>query len=139
MARFVKNKQVQDEFKRSLEIVEKDWSLNLERQLLDIREGIARQMERRSMSRSDLAKTLNTSRAYVTQLLSGSENIRLSTLFKVAFALGLKPVIQFKEEEDELLESFFGGRGHEKPTKQVSTSETVIVYEMPLEGRYERA
>jgi transcriptional regulator with XRE-family HTH domain len=138
MAQFIKNKQVQDEFKRALEIIDKDWSLNLERQLLDVRERISQQMDKRNMTRADLAKTLNSSRAYVTQLLSGKENIRLSTLFKVSFALGLKPVIQFQDEDDELLESFFRSRVHQEPTRQLSKSETVTVHEMFLKGEYER-
>ena len=138
MAQFVKNKQVQDEFKQALETIDKDWSLNLERQLLDIREKISQQMEKRNMSRADLAKILNCSRSYVTQLLSGDENIRLSTLFKVSFALGLKPTIQFKAEEDELLEIFYHSHARQAQIKQSSKSETVTFQVKFLEGEYER-
>ncbi len=138
MARFIKNKQIQDEFKQALETIEKDWSLNLERQLLDIRERISQQMQKRNMTRADLANMLNSSRSYVTQLLSGNENIRLSTLFKVSFALGLKPTIQFKDEEDELLQIFFHSRIHQERIRQLSESETVTFQEKFLKGGYER-
>ncbi len=137
MAQFVKNRQVQDEFREALETIDKDWSLNLERQLLDIRERIAQQMEKRNMNRADLAKILNCSRSYVTQLLGGDENIRLSTLFKVSFALGLQPIIHFKDEEDELLKLFSQSHTRQARIKQLSKSETVTFQVKFLEGEYE--
>ena len=137
MTLFVKNKQVQEEIKQALEAIDKDWSLNLERQLLDIRERIAQQMEKTNMTRADLAKILNCSRSYVTQLLGGDENIRLSTLFKVSFALGLLPVIQFKDEEDELLKLFSQSHTRQARIKQSSKSETVTFQVKFLEGEYE--
>lgn len=139
MARFIRNKQIQDEFNQALETIDKDWSLNLERQLLDVRERIAQQMEKRNINRADLAKLLNSSRSYVTQLLSGNENIRLSTLFKVSFALGLKPLIQFRDEEDEILYIFSHSEIHQGRMRESSHSETVTFQEKFLKGEYERA
>src|SRR5260370_33045241 len=63
---------------------------------LEATELIAELLQHHHMNKSDLAKLLGKSRAYVTQMLSGSSNLTIKTLAEVAFALGaevrLKPV-----------------------------------------------
>ncbi|MCZ2150600.1 MAG: helix-turn-helix transcriptional regulator [Bryobacterales bacterium] len=51
-------------------------------------EMIARLMAERNVSRADLARKLNKSRAWVTQLLSGKANVTIRTLGEVVYALG---------------------------------------------------
>jgi transcriptional regulator with XRE-family HTH domain len=51
-------------------------------------ELIAGLMVEKGMSKADLARTLNKSRAWVTQLLRGSTNMTVRTLAEVVFALG---------------------------------------------------
>ncbi len=65
-----------------------EWEL--ESLLLDINEGLWAAMQARGVSRSDLAERLGTSRAYVTKLLDGQENMTLKTLVRVANALDMK-------------------------------------------------
>ena len=58
--------------------------------VLELTEQIAAQMKERGISRSDLAERLGTSRAYVTKLLDGHENMTVKTLVRVANALEMK-------------------------------------------------
>ena len=106
MQRYIQNKKIEDEFKESIECGEKDWSLYTEKLLLDIREIIAQQMNKSNINRADLAKLLNCSRSYVTQLLNGDTNIKLGTLVKVLFVLGVKPSFNYTYENIEILKMF---------------------------------
>jgi ribosome-binding protein aMBF1 (putative translation factor) len=47
-------------------------------------------MEHRSVSRSELARRLDVSPAYITKILRGNANLSLDSLAKLAFALDLK-------------------------------------------------
>ena len=51
-------------------------------------EDVCRRMEEQRVSRAELARRMGTSRAYVTKLLDGSANFTLTTMVKVAMALG---------------------------------------------------
>ena len=51
-------------------------------------ELIAKLMAKENVSKADLARRLNRSRAWVTQLLSGRANMTIRTLAEVSFALG---------------------------------------------------
>jgi antitoxin component HigA of HigAB toxin-antitoxin module len=53
-------------------------------------EKIAELMELTGVSKSDLAKRTGSSKAHITQVLSGSRNITVHTLAGLAFALGYK-------------------------------------------------
>src|SRR5262245_26006854 len=59
-----------------------------EKLILEAMELIAEAMEDRSVSRSVLARLMNRTRGYVTQLLSGSKNLTLRTLADALMALG---------------------------------------------------
>lgn len=106
MARFVRNNKIENEFKESIECGEKNWSLYTEKLLLDVREIIAQQMKKGGINRADLAKLLNCSRSYVSQLLNGDTNIKLGTLVKVLFVLGVKPSINYTYENIEIMKMF---------------------------------
>lgn len=51
-------------------------------------EFIARLMQERKVTKAELARRLGRSRAYITQMLSGSTNLTVRTLAEVAYALG---------------------------------------------------
>jgi transcriptional regulator with XRE-family HTH domain len=53
-------------------------------------EKIAELMELTRVSKSELAKRTGKSKAYITQVLSGSRNMTVHTLASLAFALGYK-------------------------------------------------
>ena len=47
-------------------------------------------MIQHGLNKAELAKRLRTSRAYVTQILSGDRNLSLRSLAKLAYAMGLR-------------------------------------------------
>jgi len=51
-------------------------------------EFIARLMQQQGVTKAELARRLGKSRAYITQMLSGSTNLTVRTLAEVAYALG---------------------------------------------------
>jgi transcriptional regulator with XRE-family HTH domain len=57
-------------------------------------EVIASLMAEQNVSKADLARRLNKSRAWVTQLLSGKANMTVRTLADVAFTLGAEVKLQ---------------------------------------------
>jgi transcriptional regulator with XRE-family HTH domain len=67
--------------------------------LLDVTESIVRRMIEKNIRRTDLAERLGTSRAYVTKLLDGQENMTLKTLVRVANALEMKVDTRFIPRE----------------------------------------
>lgn len=57
---------------------------------------ISEMMDSAGVSKSELASRLGVSRAHVTQALSGSRNVTLSTIADFAWALGRRAVIKFE-------------------------------------------
>jgi transcriptional regulator with XRE-family HTH domain len=106
MIKIVRDSHLQKEFAARLEELKRKWSFALERTLLEITEEIAQQLLKQNITRADLAKKLGVSRSYVTQLVKGKPNLQLNTLFKVAYALGLRPLIRFESLEIEELNQF---------------------------------
>lgn len=51
-------------------------------------EFIARLMQEQGVTKAELARRLGRSRAYITQMVSGSANLTVRTLAEVAYALG---------------------------------------------------
>lgn len=62
--------------------------LSVDTLVAEASELIARLMAKENLSKADLARRLNRSRAWVTQLLSGRTNMTIRTLAEVSFALG---------------------------------------------------
>lgn len=68
--------------------------------ILDVTEEIHVQMEQLGVSRAQLAERMGKSKAYVSQLLSGSRNMTLRSLADISFALGLEiPKVVFPSAE----------------------------------------
>lgn len=59
-----------------------------ERAILRVTEEIFVEMEKRGIQRSELARRLGTSPAYVTKILRGKANFTLESLARIAHALG---------------------------------------------------
>jgi len=55
--------------------------------VVDFTENVSRLMKLRGVNRTELARRLGTSQAYVTKLLCGEANFTLTTLVKVSLAL----------------------------------------------------
>ncbi len=58
-----------------------------ERLILQVTESIHEQMQAMGVNRAQLAERLGKSKAYVSQLLSGSRNMTLRSLADISFAL----------------------------------------------------
>lgn len=58
--------------------------------ILEATERITEVMDAEGISKAELARRLDKSRAYVTQVLDGSRNMTLRTLSDLAFALGYR-------------------------------------------------
>lgn len=61
--------------------------------IVNVTEDLLVAMEDLNISKTELAKRLSKSKAYVSQILDGSRNMTLSTLSDICFALGVKPKI----------------------------------------------
>ncbi len=73
-----------------------------ERLILWTTEAIWEAMEVQGLTRATLAERLGTSRANVTQLLSGSRNMTLRSLARLAHACGLRAELELEELADSL-------------------------------------
>jgi transcriptional regulator with XRE-family HTH domain len=76
-----------DRFNKLLEKYKDDKEFILDGLILRVSEDIAKLLTERNMSRTELAKKLGCSPAYVTKLLRGSENLTLKKLFEISQAL----------------------------------------------------
>lgn len=68
----------------------------------NVTEDIMLAMEKMDISKTELSKKLGKSKSYVTQLLSGSRNMTLSSLSDLCFELDITPEIKILEDEDKL-------------------------------------
>lgn len=73
-----------------------------ERLILWTTEEIAGAMVDQGLSRAKVAEKIGTTRANVTQLLSGSRNMTLRSLAKLAFACGMRAEIHLEELNDSV-------------------------------------
>ena len=68
--------------------------------IVDVTEEIWSAMSAQNVSKSDLAKRLGKSKAFVTQVLNGGRNMTLRTLSDIAFVLDLKPCVRLLREHE---------------------------------------
>jgi transcriptional regulator with XRE-family HTH domain len=68
--------------------------LSVEALVAEASEVIASLMAQQNLSKADLARRLNKSRAWVTQLLSGKANMTVRTLAEVVYTLGAEVKIE---------------------------------------------
>jgi len=60
---------------------------------------VTRMMDAQQVSRAELARRLDVSRAYITKLLNGNANITIDTMVRVAMALGAKVNLAMTEKD----------------------------------------
>lgn len=65
----------------------------------DFTEAIFQRMESEGMSRSELARRLGTSPAYITKILRGDGNFTIATMVRLARALGMELKIELRSQE----------------------------------------
>ena len=68
----------------------------------DLFNELHKYMEMHNLNRTQLAAHLGVSKGYVTQVLSGDFDHRLSKLIELSLAIGKVPVLQFKDLDEVL-------------------------------------
>ena len=66
---------------------------------IDIGEQIVARMEERGMTQADLAREMGVSRARVSQILRGNDNLTLKSIVAVAIGLDCRIEVQLKPVE----------------------------------------
>jgi len=83
------------------EKIKNDEEFILERLRIDLLEEILIIMEKKNMDRAELARQLNTSRAYISKLFNTSVNLTLRTIAKIIKNLDVKLSFHFHEIETQ--------------------------------------
>ncbi|KQN53181.1 helix-turn-helix transcriptional regulator [Erwinia sp. Leaf53] len=76
----------------------------------DVTEDILIIMEDKDISKKELADKLGKTKAYVSQLLSGSKNMTLRTLSDVCHAIGIKPAVHFQDNNEDIISDNMSAR-----------------------------
>lgn len=64
---------------------------------IDLFQKVEQYLEENGLNRSDLAKKLGVSKGYITQVLNGEFDHRISKLVSLALAIGYIPKLTFEE------------------------------------------
>ncbi len=80
---------------------EGDLDFEFDRLAIEVGERIVERMEELEMTRSKLATALGVSKARISQILSGDDNLTLKTL--VAVSLGLESRVEFRLKDRRFL------------------------------------
>lgn len=83
-------------------------------------------MERKHMNSSQLAKHLGCSKGYVSQLLNGNFDHKLSKLVELSLAIGKAPILEYKDVSEYILEN------DETFSSVLTSSATASRYDMPV-------
>lgn len=78
------------DFQKAIQESRKHLAYYQEGLLIEIAGRVVEAMENRGITRSELARRLDVSPAYVTKILRGHANLSLESLAKIAFALDFK-------------------------------------------------
>lgn len=76
-----------------------DGRLQVDEAKLELSEQIFELMEDNGITEAELARRLETSRAYVNKVLQGSTNFTIESLVKIGLALGCELKIEFQKSE----------------------------------------
>lgn len=82
--------------------VEGRFLLEQERVVLEATEALSRVMEEQGITKAELARRLRVSPAYITKLLSGSNNSTLRTMASAFYALGRSLHLDHKPGGDDI-------------------------------------
>ncbi len=81
---------------RREEIV-KDRGYWLAKMQMDLYDQLREYLDKKSMNQTQLAKELGVSKGYISQILNGDFNHRLSTLVDLSLAIGKIPELNFQD------------------------------------------
>ena len=69
---------------------------------IDLYNQVTNYLESNNINRSELAKRLGVTRGYVSQVLNGESDHRISKLVELSLAIGVVPDIKFKNMAEYL-------------------------------------
>jgi transcriptional regulator with XRE-family HTH domain len=92
------------------ELKETDMLYARESLMMNITEDILVAMEDKNISKANLAKLLDKSKAFVTQMLGGSRNMTLRSLSDIAFALDMEVSIKLIPRKDAVDCNFYSNQ-----------------------------
>lgn len=61
---------------------------------------VSEYLDKNNMKRSELAKKLGVTKGYVSQVLNGDADHRISKVIELSLAIGLVPEVKFKDLEE---------------------------------------
>lgn len=94
--------------------------LRQEELILDVTESLIAALQQSEITQAELASKLGRTRGFVSQLLGGGRNLTLRTISDVASALGFRPKLKLRPEDDWIgyvVESFPVSRWMNTPSK----------------------
>ena len=71
----------------------------------DLYRELVAYMEKTHMNSSQLAKHLGCSKGYVSQLLNGNFDHKISKLVELSLAIGKAPILEYKDVSEYILEN----------------------------------
>ena len=69
--------------------------------IMDVTESICEILEKENIERQTLAKKMNKTKGFISQILNGSRNMTLGTLAEISYVLGYAPKIAFEESNSQ--------------------------------------
>jgi transcriptional regulator with XRE-family HTH domain len=78
--------------------------------ILEFTESLVREMERQGVTRSELARRIGATPAYVTKILRGKANFTLETMVRLARALGADLHIRIDSAAEQALPRAIAGK-----------------------------
>ncbi|MBX9658875.1 MAG: helix-turn-helix domain-containing protein [Nitrospiraceae bacterium] len=84
------------ELRQKLEAARNTFEYRLEKILFEVAEQVCKLIESQGMTRSELAKRLGVTPAYITKILNGNPNLTIKSLLMLSEALGQTLDIHFE-------------------------------------------
>ena len=75
-------------FKELLKVAKENWQFKAEEQKLNLALAFNQYMKRLGWNNADLARELGSSRAYITKIMRGDQNLTIDKITEIADALG---------------------------------------------------
>jgi transcriptional regulator with XRE-family HTH domain len=82
-------------FEKHLKMYANDPEYELEGIILEITEQISKELEKQKLTRTELARRLGVSNAYVSKVLNGMPNLTLAKMVEISKAIGSKLKVEF--------------------------------------------
>jgi transcriptional regulator with XRE-family HTH domain len=122
-----------DKLAAMLAELETSVSYHVESVKLEITEQIYLTMQEQDISKAELARRLEKSRAYVTKILQGTANFTIESLVKIGLALGCQLAFKLQpKQQEQHLEDYAAVLVSSSKAADVKQKYIRLVYSQPL-------